>query len=239
MININMLVNHVKARLGVSVRNIELSDSAIMDILMQETLPTLSIYMPYYCLLQLDLPSSAVLPGMNTYRIPEEIQGFRVLEAQAVMPAFAGVASSAYYFTPMGGDLQNIVSMLATAKMANNMSGAIMPPETWQWLPPSMLRIYSTYTLATVNVLLKTTHKEDFTTFPLGALETIKKLALYDVAMDIYGIRKYFSSLNTIVAQIDLDMEFFQQVPDKRDELVERLRREQLKFGPTKKIYIA
>lgn len=239
MININVLVNHVKARLGTSVRNIELSDDAIISILQQETLLTFSTYMPFYCLYNLELEKAAIQPLANTYRVPEEVEGFKVLEVQSVIPAFSGVAASAYSFAPMGSDLTSIISMMASTRTANTMASAIMPPETWQWIPPSMLRLYTRYTMANVNLLLKTTHKEDFTTVPLGAVETLKKLALYDVALDIYGIRKHFSNINTMVAQIELDMDFFQSVPDKRDELVERMRKEQLKYGPTKKIYIA
>jgi hypothetical protein len=238
MININTLVNHVKARLGTHVRHLEMDDEAIINCLQQETLPTLSIFFPYYCQYLLNLKEAEVQPGMNTYFLPTEIEDFSVMGVEGFLPAYRGLASQPYFFAPMGSDLQSIMGALNSTKLANTLASAIINPSTFTWMPPNMVRLSSNYSMEQVIFCLRTTHKKDFSTFPYGAMETIKKLALYDVAMDIYSIRKHFAQINTIFAQINLDMDFFNSIPDKRDDLVERLRKEQLKYSNAKKIYI-
>ena len=66
----------------------------------------------------------------------------------------------------------------------------------------------------------------------------IKKLAFYDVALDIYSIRRYFSSLSTTFADIELNLDDL-SVSDRRDDLIETLRKNQLKNPGARKIYIA
>lgn len=240
MINLNMLVDHVKARLGASHRQLELSDKAIMDCLQNETLKTLSVYHPYYCQIVLNLAECSVAPNMNTYFVPEKLgDDFDVVGVEYVLPVASGTASSSLFFLPAGPDLQTIIGSLAMTKLANSIGSATINPATHQWLAPNMIRLMNNFSVSDAMLVARTTHKRDFTTFPFGMLDTIKKLALYDVAMDIYSIRKYFSNVQTMFAQIQLDMSFFETIPDKRDELIERMRKDQLKYSNTKKIYLA
>lgn len=238
MVNINLLLNHIKARLGASHRQLELSDDAIVECLQQETLLTLSAFMPYYGVLQLDLTDdNRIMPNTNTYFMPEEIQEHLLMDIVDVIPTNMSLPNQSYFFTPTGGDMQTALTILANTRLANTLASAMVVPSTWQFIPPNMLRLDTNYALPGIITVAKVTHKKDFTTFPIGALETIKKLAYFDVCMDIYGIRKYFQNINTLVAQINLNIDEFSSIPDKRDELVEKLRREQLKYSFTKKIY--
>lgn len=240
MLNINVILNHVKARLGAFIRDLELSDEAIIKVLQEETLPTLSIYMPYYCSYMLDVQKSAVQPLMNTYFIPEKLDDeFTVLDVQAVIPSFRGMSNTAYFYMPLGGDLQSIITNLAGTKFANTVYGSMINPMTWNYIRPNQLRLDSMYSNQNMLLILKTTHRRDFATFLPGSAEVVKKLALLDVALDIYSVRKYFSNINTTVANFNLDLDFFQSAYDKREELVEKLRLNQLKNPGTKKIYIA
>jgi hypothetical protein len=239
MLNLNLLVNHIKARVGFTHRKLELSEEAIITCLQQETLPTISTYMPFYCMSSCNLGTDKVAQNMNTYWIEAKSDEFDILDVTVVMPPVRGMNSSAYMLTPIGADYQTIIGALTTSKFASTLNSVVLNPETWQFLPPNQLRVYSTYSLTELALVLKTTHRKDFSTLPIGASEVIKKLAYYDVMMDVFGFRKYFSQLNTAVAQINLNMDELSSIPDKRDELIERLRKEQLKYSPTKKIYVA
>lgn len=239
MIHINNLVDTVKARLGAVHRQLELSDEAIRKCLQDETLQTLSVFAPYYCNVFLDLKENEVMPGMNTYFVPHELgDDFEIMGVEAVIPSASGVTPRGYNYLPAGLDLQANVAFLANAKLINMLSAASSNPSTFQFIPPNQLRLINT--LATSNVILvcRTTHKKDFTSFPMGMLETIRELAFYDVARDIYSIRKYFSNIQTLVAQISLDLDIFSNAVDKRADLVEKLRRDQLKYSNTRKIFV-
>ena len=240
MINLSLIVDHIKARLGLSHRAIEIDDNAIIQCLQQETLKTLSVYHPFYCQLILDLSKNEVMPGANTYYVPEVLgDDFEVVGIELVMPMSTGQAATSMYYMPAGSDLQTILSSLSMTKLANSLASATINPTTHKFIPPNMVTLYSNYSLQRTMMVARTTHKKDFTTFPFGMLELIKDLAFYDVAMDIYSIRKYFSNVHTLFAEIQLDMDLYNSIPDKRADLIERMRKNQLKYSNTKKIFIA
>lgn len=235
MVNINLILDHVKARLGASHKPIELSDEAIIQILQEVTLPQLSIYKPYFC--QYRLSNDNKVEGMaNTYFIPDEIEDFKVIGVELLLPGSAGGNMQPYYFAPLGGDLQSIIVGMSNHKLASSVVSMNINPLTFTFLPPNMLRIFSGYGQAEMIAVLRTTHKKDFTTFPLGMIEDIKKLAFYDVALDILSIRKYFTQVNTNFAQIELDLDPL-NVEDKRDDLIEKMRTEMLRHTSQRKVF--
>jgi hypothetical protein len=235
-----MLVNHIKARLGVTHRQVELSDEAIIQCLQEETLKTLSVYHPFFCQTVLNLKDNEVMPMSNTYFLPERLgDDFDIVGVEVVIPVSTGAAANNMFYIPAGSDIQSIVSSLAATRLANTLSAATINPETYTFISPNMLRLYNNYSMSSVMLIVRTTHKRDFSTFPFGMLEMIKDLAFYDVAMDIYSIRKYFSNIQTLFAQINLDTEMLSSIPDKRTELIEKMRTRQLRFSNTRKLFIA
>lgn len=260
MINISLIVDHIKARLGVTHRHIEFSDESIIKCIQDTTLKTISVYAPYYLIAFLNLKDNQVLPGMNTFFIPTEYgDQFELMSVEYLLPtsvaasnyndaskennttptsntAFTNALS--YTFLPGGGDLQATIASLSTMKLGMSMYNATTNPCTFDFLPPNMIRINSAGLFHNVAMVVRTTHKKDFTTFPAGMLELVKDMAFYDVCIDIYSIRKYFSSIRTLFAEIQLDMDMYNEARDKRAELIERMRRNQLKYGHTKKIYL-
>lgn len=259
MINISLLVDHVKARLGVTHRQIELSDEAIVQCLLDTTLKTLSVYAPYYLIAFVNLRDNQVMSGMNTYYIPTEYGDmFDLMSVEYVLPtsgaaelankqaadensnfsAGHGMSNMAFSFLPGGGDLQATLSSLISMRMGMNVGTATVNPFTFDFLAPNMIRLNSPIGSGNVALILRTTHKKDFTTIPFGMIELVKDLAFYDVAMDIFSIRKYFANVRTLFAEINMDMEFYNDIPSKRSDLIDRLRKNQLKYAHTKKIYI-
>lgn len=239
MININLLLNHVKARLGASHKPIELSDEAIIQCLQEVTLPQLSIFMPFYC--QYLITEENKVEGMpNTYYIPDEIHDFKVMAVEMLLPANgAGMNINApYFFSPLGGDLQGIVANMASYKFTNNLISQVVNPTTYTFIPPNMLRVYGQHSMSKMMLVLRTTHKKDFTTFPFGMMEMIKKLAFYDVALDILSVRRYFTSINTNFAQIELELDSL-QVEDRREDLLQKLEKDMLKNANQRKLIIA
>jgi len=235
---INDLVRHIKARLGAYHRKLELDDDAIIMCLEQETLKTLSVYFPYYIEYILNTRENRI-PGLNNqYFLPTEIQGYLLMGVERVLPRNSGSQSSGLG-SVMGGMLPSINNFVSM-QLNQVMNSAMLVPDTFTFISPNMLRMngevnFSTYT--NLSITLKVTHQKDFSTFPYGLRETIKKLALYDVCLDLFGIRNYFGSLNTTFGEIDLKLDIL-QVEDKRDDLIEKMRLNQIKNARVKKIYV-
>ena len=234
------LVNNIKARLGASHRNLELDDRDIVNLLQNETLKTASIYNPFFLEYLLD-PETERVEGMgNVFNVPMEIAGFETMGVEKVFAAQN--TASMYGFVPygiLGGDIGTIMGNYLNMKLANGITGLMLPPDTFQYVHPGMLRIFNTYTQNKYFVVLRTTHKKDFSTFPYGLRETIMKLALADVANDLLGIRTFFQNLGSTFAEINLNTDLLNNWADKRDDLIENMRRSQLKNAGVRKIYVA
>ena len=234
------LVNNIKARLGASHRNLELDDRDIVSILQNETLKTASIYNPFFLEYLLD-PETERVEGMgNVFNVPMEIAGFETMGVEKVFAAQN--TASMYGFVPygiLGGDIGTIMGNYLNMKLANGITGLMLPPDTFQYVHPGMLRIFNTYTQNKYFVVLRTTHKKDFSTFPYGLRETIMKLALADVANDLLGIRTFFQNLGSTFAEINLNTDLLNNWADKRDDIIESMRRSQLKNASVRKIYVA
>jgi hypothetical protein len=234
------LVNNIKARLGASHRNLELDDRDIVNLLQNETLKTASIYNPFFLEYLLD-PETEQVEGMgNVFNVPMEIAGFETMGVEKVFAAQN--TASMYGLVPygiLGGDIGTIMGNYLNMKLANGITGLMLPPDTFQYVHPGMLRIFNTYTQNKYFVVLRTTHKKDFSTFPYGLRETIMKLALADVANDLLGIRTFFQNLGSTFAEINLNTDMLNNWADKRDDLIENMRKNQLKNAGVRKIYVA
>ena len=234
------IVNHVKSRLGTTHRRIELDDRDIVRLLQDETLKTMSIYHPFFLEYLLDTETTLVEGMGNTYNLPLEIEGFRLIGVEKVFTAASSPAAMApAAFGLLGTSLEQALTNFANLKLMQGITTVMLPPETFQFIPPGLLRIFNIYTNKNVFVVLKTTHKKDFSTFPYGLRETVMKLALADVANDLLGIRTFFQNLGSTFAEINLNTDLLNNWADKRYDLIENMRRSQLKNAGVRKIYVA
>lgn len=236
---INDIIRHIKGRLGAYTRKLEISDEAIISILEQETLPTLSVYFPYYIDYILDTEDSRLPDTRNQFYLPSEIEGFYLLGVERVLPAMGGSQS-----TGMGnvyGGVMPSINNYINMKLDATILSAFMIPDTFTFFPPNTIRLNGELNFTAYKrmlLTLKVTHNKNFSTFHPGLRETIMKLAMFDVSLDILGIRKYFQNLSTTFGEVDLNLDIL-EVSDKRDDLIESLRKNQLKNSVIKKIYIA
>ena len=237
---INEIVNHVKSRLGATHRRLELSDQDLVTLLQQETLTTLSVYNPFYVEYMVDTTTDRVEESDNTFNLPQEIFGFRVIGVEKVLPSSStGMGVSSASFGMLGTDLSTAISAFLNAKLSAGVANTFLPPETFQYIPPNLLRIFNIFPQVKMYCVLRTTHKKDFSTLAFGLLETVKKLALADVANDLLGIRTYFQNVGTTFGELNLNTDQLKDWADKRDELIENLRKNMLKNTGTKRIYVA
>ena len=113
------IVNHIKARLGATHRRLELDDQDIVRLLQTETLKTLSIYHPFFLEYMLDLKTTLVEGMGNTYNVPLDIQGFKLMGVEKVYSTSnsPGVIA-ANTFGVLGSDLTSALSNFANSKLA-------------------------------------------------------------------------------------------------------------------------
>lgn len=236
---ITEIVNLIKSRLGATHRKLELNDVEIVNILQNETLNTLSIYNPFYLEYLLDFTTNKVEESFNTFNLPTELEGFRIMGVEKVIPTSMspGAMSSGWYGV-MGGDLTTSMANYLNTKLMAGMMSVMLPPETFQFIPPNLLRVNNILNTKNAFVIMRTTHRKDFSTFHYGLRENIMKIALGDVANDLLGFRSYFQNIGTTFGEINLNTDQLKEWSDKREEVVENMRKSQLKNSGAKKIWM-
>lgn len=222
LFNITDIINRVKARLGASFRELEITDTAIYDILMNETLKTLSVYFPKTSVVVVDPESDRVEfaePNVFFLRTDET-----VINIVSVIGADPGNYQNGIYdelrFTQFNVD----PSQRMMFQMQNEIYDAYQVPYSAILYPPNMVQITPRPRGGLHLVLRVNVAHTDFNQFHPGLREHIMRLAEYDVKLDILGIRQYFQQISTGFEQIELNLGTFQEAEQKRDELTQLFR---------------
>jgi hypothetical protein len=233
------LLNFIKSKLGSSSVKLELSDDDIVTILQQETLKTISVYNPFYVEYMLNMDTDLVEGSNNTFYIPDNIYGFIPFGVEKVINASS--FTSYNQWGVLGGDLRTAMELVINSKMINNLEVLTLPPQTFQYIQPNIIRLNTSFlpSLSRILLVLRTTHKDDFSTIPFGLRETVKNLAMSDVCSDLLGMRTYFQNLTTPFAEINLNVDYLRDWVDKRNDIIDSLRKNQLKNANAKKIFFA
>ena len=151
-IMINDLVNFIKSRLGSSKVKLELTDEDIINILQQETLKTISAYNPFFLEYNLDTTKEAVEGSLNTFYIPDDIYGFHPFGVEKVINSSTFIGQPAWGI--LGGDMRTAMEFVINSRTMASLETLTLPPQTFQFIPPNILRINSNYLPVNNNFLL-------------------------------------------------------------------------------------
>lgn len=215
------IINHVKARLGASVRGLELDNDAIAKILKDETLPALSVFFPKTIGYIVDTKQDIVDNQRGLFYINTPTQ---LLGAELILSMSTLGQSGAYDFYDRS--FQICPHEFVLAWLQAEVSGFTTIPYSAELVPPNKIRITPIPPSTNENKIalkLKVAHS-DFTEFHPGLRETIFKLARCDVKLDILGLRTVFTNINTSMADLELSMGTFEQAEAERNELIEKIR---------------
>jgi len=226
------LVNHIKSRLGASVRGLELDNDAIALVLKEETLRTLSLYFPKFIGYIVDIEKDQVGRDQGLYYIdtPTALLGVELILSMN------GLGNYTYY--------DRTYSICPFEYILTYLQKEILDytrvPTTCSFEPPNKVRVSpnpATMMGKKVVLKLKVAHS-DFQEFHPGLLETIKKLALCDVKLDILGMRRIFNNINTSMSDIELSLGTYEEAETKRDDLLEKIRASMHLSANRRKIFV-
>jgi len=237
MINLSQTLNYIKARLGASVHKLELSDQEILRCIQEETMYTMSEFFPEKKIHRI-YPHELVDDHEGTYFLrgleDRVVLGVSKLLENNSATHNVGTGSSFYdHSLP----IHNIESFMMT-KAVVNVSSALSFPYTYEFKPPNKVLIQPHIRTPFVDLELKLVHANPSTFHP-GLRKYFNKLALYDVQLDLLGIRKYFQSISSSYGEINLRMEDLEQADQSREELIELFAQKQIYSPNRQKIWVA
>lgn len=188
IISLTSLLQHIHGLLGVSHHIKELSDEALIDIVVKETLPTFSIYFPHMVRHMVSAHDDAVpnLPG--TFYIKTN---FEVLNINKLITGnYSGGGSSQTYYTQYNNDPFDRQIQADYLSMVEN-------PVTWIFHSPNMVEIMPKNMFFNFLLELQCVHPKHLQTINPMLREYFFKLARFDIYIRILAIRKHFQEIGT------------------------------------------
>ena len=225
------IVNRARSFLGQNVTGpVDFQDEDILSCLDQETLPTLSIYLPWLYDFKVDTVADRIGGREGVYQI--RTNGERLLAVNRVREGVG--AFGAFPYDPMlFGDVLDR-QLVADRQSASELS------LTWDFRAPNILELFPKgLQYSEVWVECKCVHPTHLRTVPPTAREILRELFLADLALDVLSVRQYFQNIQSVFGELSLNLDRLQQQADKRGEIIEKLEAKQHKSAHARRIWIA
>jgi len=222
------LIEIIKMTLGASHIPFEIDDDGIMDIIRLRTLPSFSKSFPHMEIVDVDPIRDRINPSeYGKYFLRSD------LKVTGVAKAFRN--EQATQFRNMYG--AQITNLFDYQAFMDSIS-AVYTPDTWAFHPPNIIEMFPKYYNADqLLVVAKCEHPDHLMTIPEGLRDEFIDLALADVKIALYPIRKRFASVNSTYGNIELNLEVLENGREERKEILEKWHREFFKEPNRKKIF--
>lgn len=222
-------LRYINRNLGVKLQELELTENEIMEIVFQETLPTYSKFFPYYR--RFEIKSSDKVEGKrNTFYIHPD-NGLEIIGIHKVW-----VSNTAY----IGQSLLALTVNPIENQLLNDAVSQICTPVTWHFFPPNMMEIMPSMTgLDSYLIEAKCVHPKHLRTITLHMRDHFMRLALLDVLVSLYPLRKRFQSMNSAFGSIEPFIEQVESSIADRQQLLETFHENVLKDANVKRLFIS
>lgn len=224
------LLEIIKMTLGASHIPFEMDDDAIMEVIRLRTIPSFSKSFPCMEIITVD----PIRDRCN----PHEY-GKYFLRSQLKVTGVAKAFRNEYavmFRNQFGANITNLFDYQAFSDAIS----AVYTPDTWAFLPPNIIEMFPKYYNADhLLVVAKCEHPDHLMTIPEGLRDEFIELALADIKIVLYPIRKRYASVNSTYGNIELNLEILEGGKDERKEILERWHAQFLKEPNRKKIFFA
>ena len=225
------ILNRARSFLGQNVTGqIDFKDEDILACLDQETLPTLSIYLPHLQDFAIDTEKDQINGRIGVYQI--RAPGERLLGVNRVREGIAAFGSMMY-------DPMLFGDMLDRQLVADRQSASELTV-TWDFRPPNIVELFpKALQYSQINIECKCVHHTHLRTIPPTAREILRELFLSDLAIDVLSVRQYFQNIQSVFGEINLNLDRLQQQAEKREQIIEKLEQKQFKSAHARRLWIA
>ena len=167
------LLKRLKMSLGIYSIKLPVDDNELFqDVIVDTTIPVFSTYVPYQYELLADLNELRIVDRYaaddsslisNMYEIPNLFKNQRCIGINNIQPyiEYNGMMMTSSYET------LDSYEVLATGQALANLSSAMVPPQTFKFIPPNKFKIYNQVLYNNKVILeLNYTHSPELFTIP-------------------------------------------------------------------------
>ena len=229
------LINKIERRLGTAPLNLpeNLKKDKWAQVIIEDSITTFSMYFPNQIRVDID-PSIRTKDGYCYIdrELPEniEILGVRDLDWHEFSnDSFVQQQTSGFGIYDMLANGYGIEDTMLMQMRADTLSiynnGFYV-----DFKPPNMIKIVSVTgadiikSMRTYPVLLYIKHAPNLMTISPTKMETFERLALADVATFLYEYLKHYDGLETVFANVNLQLDTISRKAEERDNVIEEMK---------------
>lgn len=226
--NPSIVLQSIEKNLGATFQVLELTNEDIMSIIVNETIPTFSLFYPFYTLVPIHPERDKVPQRFNTFYIRTDLEIIGVSKIMAENYMGNGGLPMAFYDS-------DPVNRQMTADVAS----MFLQPITFDFEEPNIVSVYpKTQLFGEFLIEIKAVHPSHMATIPIAMRTEFLELALYDVRIALYPIRHKFQTINTTFGSIELFMDKLDSAQDDKKQLLDKWRQNFAKSSKRRKIFI-
>ena len=231
-LNLSQIITRIKMRMGIYGISLPIEDvnGYIREIIELFTIPTFSLYQPYYQHFHVNTdelqkdPRHEASSDRSAYLLPLfenqkliNVADVKYDDTQSLN--YSGVAGYAliglmpYTNTSL---YQQAMLTQATSQLYSHM----YPRLTYDFIEPRTLIIYNQIVSNSLDITLAFEHHKSLATIPYTCEKSFFDLALYDSMINFYQIAKHWDTIETSLGNINLKIEDWAEAESRRNELL-------------------
>ena len=232
MINISKIISSIKLDLGLVAMATPFDnlDELIREIIVIRTIPVFDELYPYRVPLQIDTNELDMIEKRTestVYRLPDVFGDAQIMMITHMEPVYDenryshdyNTSLFSYGVTPCIYGYQELMLAQAQANMLSSASKG----STFQFIPPNMIEIFTTYAMGNnYRLTLALSHAENLSTIPATCYGSFLKLATLDVKNYLYNTLIHYENLSTAYGQLNLNIDRWSNADDDRRTLIEK-----------------
>lgn len=234
-LSLTTVLRYINEKLGASVQELELSEQEMMNIVIQQTIPTFSSYFPFMPLVRVG-EKDKISGTTNEYRIPNAY-GLNITGIHKIYGAneyTLGLSGGGCGYLPFTDPIYS--------QLAADRASMTVAPILFDFMPPNRIRIRNNGLMNShygYLIQIQATQPSHLKGIDYGYRETFCELAYLDVLISLYPIRNRFRTINTGGYGV---LEFFldevNSAQERRTALIEKLEQNYLFSAESKKIWV-
>lgn len=234
--NENTVLDYVKQTLGVPFNIIEFSDEELINniILNHNYLKEFSQYFPKEERIELNMENnqSTIIEKLKTtnpekyekYKRQPELSNRWVLDVDnEILGVRKIISSSSNEVLAFYSDVINYGNPVdfATTQMTRSL---VEQPMTHIFYYPNIVEVKGYPKNRIMTAVLDVVHDNDLSSIPSTLHHSYNKLCLYNTASALLGIRYKYANMSTPFGELNLNIEYLQQLADKKQELIQEFK---------------
>ena len=224
--NLSRLVTRIKINLGIyaTVAPFENVEETIKEIIQTITIPTFSLYCPYYQTYRFDLHNLEQLEKDNSrevYLLPDIFSERKLLFIKDVRYDESTISGIGYW----GGGIPllqgNMLNQILLSNAGMSLTNKAVPKMTFRFEPPRTVTLWNVFSSNHVVFELAFEHEQNLGSISPTTEESFYNLAILDVKDAFYQTMKHYNEIQVANGSVNMRLDEWSNAAEQRKALLD------------------